>query len=409
MEKATKIYKTPEGWRREVDTTRHHRESRWNYKISGIYHFTLVVAERFPLFGHIEGEKPETATMKINDFGHEVWKLICGLPAFYAPKGYALKIIAAQIMPDHIHIVLHVKDEIPQSIGVVIRGLKAACTKIYKSEYIGGDKNIAEGRNMESGRKNATERRNTGSEEGRNTGSEEGRNTGSEEGRNTERDIEPFARIFASTGSIWEKDIARYHERILHRGASLQVLIDYVKDNPRRYAIKKANPELFKIKQQTEIGGGRYTTLGNMFLAENPMRRVLQCSRTMTDEEIRTKKDECMTEAANGTIFVSAAISPGEKQICRALREAGYRLIILLEKGFPKPEDPQSNYFKPSGVYFEACAKEQLLLVEPEEALFDRAEIEAKVYAKTGEIPHSTKRYRFLALNALAEEIADGF
>ena len=236
MEKATKIYKTPEGWRREVDTTRHHREKRWNYKTSGIYHFTLNVAERFPLFGHIEGEKPETATMKINDMGYEVWKLIYGLPEFYAPKGYKLKIIAAQIMPDHIHIVLHVKDEIPQSIGMVIRGLKAACTKIYKSEYMSGDKNIAE-------------RRNTG------------------------RDMEPFARIFASTGSIWEKDIARYHERILHKGASLQVLIDYVKDNPRRYAIKKANPELFKIKQQTEIGGGMYTTLGNMFLAENPMKR----------------------------------------------------------------------------------------------------------------------------------------
>ena len=81
-------------------------------------------------------------------------------------------------------------------------------------------------------------------------------------------------------------------------------------------------------------------------------------------------------------------------------------MIILLENGFPKPEDPHYNYFKPSGVYFEACAKEQLLLVEPEEALFERAEIEAKVYAKTGEIPHNTKRYRFLALNALAEEIA---
>ena len=303
------------------------------------------------------------------------------------------------MMPDHIHIVLHVKDEIPQSVGVVMRGLKAACTKIYKGEFMSSDKNIAEGRNTGSSLKNEREGHNTGS----------GDKNIAERHNTWGRDIEPFVRIFANTGSIWEKDVARYHERILHKGSSLQVLIDYVKDNPRRYAIKKANPELFKVKQQTKIGGGRYTTLGNMFLAENPMRRVLQCSRTMTDEEIRTKKDECMTEAANGTIFVSAAISPGEKQICRALREAGYRLIILLEKGFPKPEDPQSNYFKPSGVYFEACAKEQLLLVEPEEALFDRAEIEAKVYAKTGEIPHSTKRYRFLALNALAEEIADGF
>ena len=398
MEKETKIYKTPEGWRRKVDTTRHHRERRWNYKTSGIYHFTLIVAERFPLFGHIEGEKPETATMKINDLGHEVWRLIYGLPEFYAPKGYNLKIIAAQIMPDHIHIVLHVKDEIPQSVGVVIRGLKAACTKIYKGEFMSSDKNIAEGRNTGSSLKNERERHNT---------EREGHNTERERRNTWGRDIEPFVRIFANTGSIWEKDVARYHERILHKGSSLQVLIDYVKDNPQRYAIKNANPELFKIKRQTEIRGGMYTTLGNMFLAENPMRQVLQCSRTMTEEEIRAKKEECLSEAANGTIFVSAAISPGEKQICRALREAGYRLIILLEEGFPKPEDPHYAYYKPSGVYFEACAKGRLLLVEPEESLFERAEIEAKVYAKAGDIPHSAKRYRFLALNALAEEIAE--
>ena len=181
----------------------------------------------------------------------------------------------------------------------------------------------------------------------------------------------------------------------------------YIDDNPRRLAIKRANPELFKIKQQTKIGNGMYTTMGNMFLAENPMKQVLQCSRSMTEEEIKAKKEQYLAEAANGTVFVSAAISPGEKQICRAIREAGYALIILLEEGFPKPEDPHYKYYKPSGVYFEACAAGKLLLVEPEEALFERIEIEAKVYAKAGEIPHSTKRYRFLALNALAEEIAE--
>ncbi|MBR6168054.1 MAG: hypothetical protein IKQ50_06460 [Paludibacteraceae bacterium] len=128
----------------------------------------------------------------------------------------------------------------------------------------------------------------------------------------------------------------------------------------------------------------------------------------MTQEEIEAKREDCLIEAANGTVYVSAAISPGEKQICRALREAGYPLIVLLEEGFPKEDDPHYKFYKQSGVYFEACAKEQLLLVEPEEALSEKAEIEAKVYAKTGEIPHNTKRYRFLALNALAEEIAGG-
>ena len=367
---------TPVGWRKETDNMRHHRERHWDYRGRGIYHVTLVVAEHYPLFGEIVGDTPEESTICLSEFGKEVWDIFCGLPQFYAPKGYAIKIIASQIMPDHFHFILQVLEPMPHSIGTLIRGYKAACTNAYKKQYCSGLKNEPEMQIINSD--------------------------------NDRNRYLHFDRIFASRGTIWENDIAHYHERILHSPEQLQPMIDYVKDNPRRLAIKRANPELFKIKQQTKIGDGVYTTLGNMFLAENPMREVLQCSRTMTEEEIEAKKEACLAEAANGTVYVSAAVSQGEKQICRALREAGYPLIVLLEEGFPKPDSPHYKYFKPSGVYFEACSKELLLLVEPNEEQFERAEIEAKVYAKAGEIPHSSKRYRFLALNALAEEIARG-
>ena len=104
-------------------------------------------------------------------------------------------------------------------------------------------------------------------------------------------------------------------------------------------------------------------------------------------------------------VFVSAGISEGEKQICRAIREAGYPLIILLKDGFPKETDPHYKYFKPQGVYFEACAAGRLLLIEPSEELYERKDIEMQVYRKAGVLPHDTLRYRFLALNALAQLI----
>ena len=154
--------------------------------------------------------------------------------------------------------------------------------------------------------------------------------------------------------------------------------------------------------QQTSIAGISCTTLGNIFLAERPMRAVLQCSRKLTQAEIDTRKNECLDNAADGTVYVTAAISEGEKQIARALREAGYPLIVLLEKGFPKPDDPHYKYFKPSGAYFEACAAAQLLLVEPHSDLFKLPEVVAQVTAKAGEIPHDSLRYRFLALNVIA-------
>ena len=138
------------------------------------------------------------------------------------------------------------------------------------------------------------------------------------------------------------------------------------------------------------------------------MREALHCSRTLTQAEIDSLKEECLFHASTGTIYVSPAVSEGEKQICRALREAGYPLIILLSEGFPSPDNPHYKFYKPSGVYFEACAAGKLLLIQPDAALFERKDIEEKVYAKTGirDLPHNTKRYRFVAQNAIAELIA---
>ena len=136
------------------------------------------------------------------------------------------------------------------------------------------------------------------------------------------------------------------------------------------------------------------------------MRIVLQCSRHMTQSEIDAKREACLTEASSGTVFISAAISEGEKQISRALREAGFPLIILMEQGFPAPDSPNYKYFKPTGIYFEACAAGKLLLIEPAEELFERSDIVAKVTAKAGHIPHDILRYRFLALNYIAESMS---
>ncbi len=284
--------------------------------------------------------------IKLSPIGQKVAEEITKIPSYIGAS--SIEIYKYVIMPNHVHILLRVHERLPKHLGQYIRWFKIQCTDSCQllSAVSLSDKRW------------------------------------------------PFG--------------PEYHTRTLLGKGQLSHMAHYIDDNPRRLAMKRANPELFKIKQQTEIGGGRYTTLGNMFLAKNPMRQVLQCSRTMTEEEIEAKREECMSEAANGTVYISAAISPGEKHICRALREAGYPLIVLLEEGFPKEDDPHYKFYKPSGVYFEACAKEKLLLVEPEEALFEKAEIRAKVYAKAGEIPHNTKRYRFLALNALAEEIAKG-
>ncbi|MBR1808333.1 MAG: hypothetical protein IJ776_02985 [Paludibacteraceae bacterium] len=381
---------TEKGWRRATDTNRHHRESGWDYRRRAIYHFTFVPTDRYPLFGLLEAPTPQEARIELNKYEQQVKDRLFHLPQFYLTKGYALKVLASQIMPDHIHLVLQVLEPLPKSIGAVVRGFKAACTKLYKEQYYPSGENAAEMHEESTARQE-----------------QKAQNEQTQEQNKARGSIVHFARIFAGRGSIWQPDAAYYHERILHSEGQLRRMIDYVHDNPRRLALRRTNPQLFKIHQKVIVAGVACTTLGNQFLLDYPMKEVVQCSRRLTQEEIDKKKEQCLIEAERGTVFVSAGISEGEKQICRTLREEGYPLVILLKDGFPKELDPHYTYFKPHGVYYDACAEGRLLLIEPNPELYENIDIEAQVYCKAGALPHETLRYRFLALNILAKQITE--
>ena len=370
-----------------VDTMRHHRESRWDYRGRAIYHFTLPVAERYPLFGELEGESAETAFVRLNVFGRRVYQMLSGLAQFYNAKGYALKVLATMVMPDHVHLVIQVLEPLPQSIGAVVRGFKSGCTKLYKEKYYCSGENATEvqGRIM----------------------------TGAE----VQGDVPvQFARIFAGSGSIWQPDAAYYHERILHAPGQLRRMIDYVKDNPRRLWLKHHNPDLFRLHRQTEVAGLMFTSMGNHFLLNWPDSQMVEMSRSATNEQIEERLRSVLAAAHNGAVTYTAAISKGEQIIARSLREQGYPLVVLLNDGFPKEGSSHERYYKPGGVYFEACSKGQLLLLEPtEQAFLDvsiqkaveetlRRKAEERHYIYTP-IPVTSQRYRFMALNVMAKRL----
>jgi len=414
--------------RRPVDPMRHHRENGWDYKGRAIYHFTLPVEERYPLFGTLEGESAETAFVRLNPFGHRVCQMLCGLPQFYAGKGFALKVLAQKVMPDHVHLVIQVLEPLPQSIGAVVRGFKSGCTKVYKEMYGSGENAaVVHGKDDGSG-ENAAVVHGKDDGSGENAAGVHGKGDGEREngagvhgkdtGGNGERVDAPvhFARIFANRGSIWQKDAAYYHERILHAPGQLRRMIDYVKDNPRRLWIKKHNPELFRLHRQTEAVGLSFTSMGNHFLLDWPDKQVVEMSRSATDEEVQERLRKVLAAAHNGMVTYTAAISKGERIIARVLREQGYPLVVLLNDGFPKEGSPHERYYKPGGVYFEACSKGQLLLLEPTEQAFLDAGIQAAVeetlrrkaevrhYTYTP-IPVTSQRYRFVALNEMAKRL----
>ena len=215
---------------------------------------------------------------------------------------------------------------------------------------------------------------------------------------------------------MWQQDAAYYHERILHAPGQLRRMIDYVKDNPRRLWIKSRHPELFRLHRRTEVAGLSFTSMGNHFLLDWPDRQVVEISRNTTEKEVQEQLQKILAAAENGTVTYTAAISKGEQLVARTLREEGYPLVVLLNDGFPKEGSPHERYYKPGGVYFEACSRGQLLLLEPDEQSFLDADIQAAVeetlrrkaearhYAYTP-IPVTSQRYRFVALNEMAKRI----
>ena len=359
---------------KEVSHSMQRRCEGWDYKGRGIYMLTLVVRDRQPLLCTIEEDGNGVHT-ELTEVGRAVIEETGRICEIY-PQ---IRVLCKQIMPDHLHLLLFVEEALPVHLTSVVSGFKLGCNRGYWNS-------LAELANTEH------------------CGEEKGETQTAVSCAADFCEAEKKDTQARRTG-LWAEG---YHDRILFHKGQLDALVHYIKDNPRRFALKRANPELFKIRQHLQIAGMSFTAMGNIFLADYPQKAVVQCSRKLHQAEIDAKKADCLEEAVKGMVFVSAAISEGEKQICRAIREAGNPLVVLLEKGFPKPEDPNYKYFKPKGVYFEACAAGKLLLLEPEKELFEQAEIEAEVVAKAGNIPHEALRYRFLALNAIAERICGG-
>ena len=426
---------------RPVDPTRHHRENGWDYRGRAIYHFTLVVEGRYPLFGTLAGDSAETAFVRLNPFGYRVYRMLSGLAQFYEGKGFALKVLAQKVMPDHVHLVIQVLEPLPRSIGAVVRGFKSGCTMVYKREFLGGGENAAGvhggfgaevhgggagpgehgglGGGWIGGGENAAGVRGGEAGSGVHGGFGAGVHGGMDGGAHggEAEALVQFGRIFAARESIWQQDPAYYHERILHAPGQLRRMIDYVKDNPRRLWLKRHNPDLFRLHRRTDVGGLQFTSLGNHFLLEWPDRQMVEMSRSATDGQIQERLQQVLAAAHNGAITYTAAISKGEKLIARTLREQGYPLVVLLNDGFPAEGSRHEHFYKPGGVYFEACSRGQLLLLEPTEQAFHDAAIQAAVeetlrrkaearHRAYEPIPTTASRYRFVALNEMARRLS---
>jgi REP element-mobilizing transposase RayT len=229
------------------------------------------------------------------------------------------------VMPDHLHGIVYVKERLHKPVGLTIRGFKSGVTSELRKHF--GNPAL----------------------------------------------------------SVWEDG---YHDRVVMSSVTLHTERNYIRDNPRRYCVRKAHPDLFvRVNHLTNPrlpADGKWAGFGNLFLLDKPEMLPVQISRSIAPGELAGRKARVLEQVWRGTVMVSPFISPGEKEIARAVIEQGYGSLILIKPdGFPP-------LYKPSGAYFDLCAQGRLLVLSP--------------FAYTGRKQHLT-RERCLAMNQWVKEL----
>lgn len=177
------------------------------------------------------------------------------------------------------------------------------------------------------------------------------------------------------------------------------------------------NPDLYVIRRNKEYGGLLFDCMGKARLPDYPDRQIVALSRSLTQEQIEAEVRKALWYAERGTITCTAAINAGEKAVARAVREAGYPLVIMMLDGFPAEGTEAARFFHPGGVYRKACGEGRLYLMAPLAENYEDAEViartEAELRRKAEEkhqsyypLPHDSKRWRMIAGNVMLGMIA---
>jgi len=201
-------------------------------------------------------------------------------------------------MPDHIHGILRVRERMEKPVGVPLRAFKSQVTSALRRRHV------------------------------------------------------------APAMEVWNPG---YHDWCVRRPGSLNAFSAYIRDNPRRAALKRANPDLFTrvngLRHRRLPADGAWSGYGNLFLLDRPVLRPLRVSRRATPDEIERLACSVERETADGTVTVSTFLSPGEKAVSERIMAAAHGAMILLApEGF-------GTGFKPHGRLFDLCAQGRLLML----------------------------------------------
>lgn len=250
-----------------------------DYSDVAIYMVTLCIEGRRPILGTLNGPDDRHALpwVRASEVGRAVKRAWQEIPQYH-PQ---VQLLGFQLMPDHVHGIIFVKEPMSQHLGRLIQGFKKGCRDALKQMGVDG-------------------------------------------------------------AAFWEDG---YNDRILKGQGQLKRWIQYLRDNPRRLWIKRNHAGLFHQQKDVVIGSSPVTIMGNRFLLDFPDKVAVKCSRRLTSEEIDNECKRYLSLASRGAVLVSPCISPGEKEVMACAFEVGYPIILLLENGFSPYQKPSGRQF----------------------------------------------------------------
>lgn len=354
-----------------------------------------------------------TATVRLNALGFAVSNDLNNIGERH--PGY--EICGKQIMENHLHIVIWVHDDPSaesghakkRSIKQWAHGFRMGITQIAREMGVWplspvGGAPVAQGEGDEV---RDTHFLNNG------RGAEANGRMMETTGRGAEAD-EPAEDDTRGGGQLLEKAFIR---TLSHRG-QLQNMLKYTHNNPDNLLLMVDNPGFYTIRRNEEHAGLHFDCMGKARLLDYPERNVVALSRSLTPVQIEEEVQKALWRAECGAVTYCAAINEGEKKVTKAIREAGYPLVVMMLDGFPPEGTDAARFFHPGGAYHQACGEGLLYLMAPLAVNYDdprliarteatlKAKDEAKGYAYKP-LPHASKRWRMIAGNEMLRMMAE--
>lgn len=316
----------------------HRRRKSWNdYSGRGLYHITIVTNGRKRVFGELNNDphNPQVGLTKLGQYIQEQWLKI---PEIQASKGRKVSVLGHQVMPDHFHGLLRIEEPLSESMGVIIRGFKGACTKEYRRLYQPNLADILESPDTQAMLETMSHKQRE--------------------------------EYYASMGAEPLFD-DNYDDTICYRKGQKENIIRYIHDNPRRAVLRALQPDFFRRIQHITISGVDFAAYGNLFLLRRPWKEQVFCHRWMMDgnrrdydtpyettDEFQHEREEWLKAAEDGAVLVTPGISKGEQQLVKDCIERELPLIHL-------QKEPMAQGWHPEYRRYELCAAGKLLILSP--------------------------------------------